>query len=75
MSSRTRLISQMRGFLLEYGIALRNGAGLFRHELPAVVADDANELTPAMRALLAELWAEFKDLDARVTAVSHQIEA
>ena len=75
VSSRTRLISQMRGFLLEYGIALRNGAGLFRHELPAVVADERNELTPAMRALLVELWSEFKELDARVNALSHQIEA
>jgi transposase len=75
VSSRTRLISQMRGFLLEYGIALRNGSGLFRHELPAVVADERNELTPAIRALLAELWTEFKELDARVTAVSQQIEA
>ena len=75
VSSRTRLISQMRAFLLEYGIALRSGAGLFRQELPAVVADDTNELTPAMRALLGELWNEFKTLDQRVVAVSQQIEA
>jgi len=75
VSSRTRLISQMRAFLLEYGIPLRNGAGLFRQELPAVVGDDTNELTPAMRAVLGELWNEFKGLDERVAAVSQQIEA
>jgi transposase len=75
VSSRTRLISQMRAFLLEYGIALQNGAGMFRQQLPTVVADEVNELTPAMRALLGELWNEFKTLDERIVAVSHQIEA
>ena len=75
VSSRTRLISQMRAFLLEYGIALQNGAGMFRQQLPAVIADEDNELTPAMRALLGELWTEFTALDERIVAVGHQIEA
>ena len=75
VSSRTRIVSQMRAFLLEYGIPLRNGVGLFRQELPGVLGDESNELSPAMRALLGELWNEFKALDDRVAAVSQQIEA
>jgi transposase len=75
VSSRTRLISQMRAFLLEYGIALHNGAGMFRQQLPTAVADERNELTPAMRTLLMELWDEFKALDERIISVSHHIEA
>lgn len=75
VSSRTRLISQMRAFLLEYGIALHNGAGMFRQQLPVAVADERNELTPAMRTLLTELWDEFKALDERIVSISHHIEA
>jgi transposase len=75
VSSRTRIVSQMRAFLLEYGIPLRNGVGLFRQELPNVLGDESNELSPAMRMLLGELWNEFTALDARVAAVSQQIEA
>ena len=75
VSSRTRIISQMRAFLLEYGIPLRSGTGLFRKELPTVVRNELNELTPSMRRLLDDLWNEFKELDQRITEISHQIEA
>ncbi|MDL2203029.1 transposase [Brucella intermedia] len=33
IGTRTRLINQMRAFCLEYGIALRQGAGLFKFDL------------------------------------------
>ncbi len=42
IGTRTRLINQMRAFCLEYGIALRQGAGLFKLDLPQVL-DDAIE--------------------------------
>jgi len=34
VGSRTRLICQMRAFCLEYGVALRQGAGVFKLDLP-----------------------------------------
>jgi transposase len=34
MSQRTGLINQMRGFLLELGIAIRQGTGVFRLDIP-----------------------------------------
>jgi transposase len=49
VSSRTRLINQVRAFCLEYGIAIRQGAGVFRLDLPRVLANETNDLTPAMR--------------------------
>lgn len=73
--SRTRLICQMRSFCLEHGIAIRTGAGVFRLDLPRVLADETNELTLAMRTLLRELWEEFKALEQRLAQVSAQIEA
>ncbi|WP_329741431.1 IS110 family transposase [Dyella sp. A6] len=40
---RTALISQMRGLLLEYGVALRGGAGAFKLDLPQVLEDAEND--------------------------------
>jgi transposase len=37
--SRTRLICQMRSFCLEHGLALRQGAGMFKINLPQVLQD------------------------------------
>ncbi|MCS3765480.1 transposase [Bradyrhizobium centrosematis] len=39
MSQRTCLINQMRAFCLEYGIAIHQGAGKFKADLPRVLAD------------------------------------
>jgi transposase len=54
VSSRTRLICQMRGFCLEYGVPIHQGAGVFKLDLPRVIADKANDLTSTMRRLLEE---------------------
>ena len=75
MYGRTRLICQMRSFCLEYGIAIRTGAGVFKIDLPRVLGDESNDLTPAMRKLLWELWEEFKSVEQRLAQVSKQIEA
>lgn len=53
--SRTRLICQMRSFCLENGVAIREEAGVFKLDLPRVIADDSNDLTPTMRRLLTVL--------------------
>src|SRR6266496_3357084 len=72
---RTRIISQMRAFLLEYGIPLRNGAGLFRHDFPGVLNDESNSITPAMRRLLGDLWKELREIEQRIAEVSREIES
>lgn len=46
VSSRTRLINQVRAFCLEYGVAIRQGAGVFCLDLPRVLADETNDLSP-----------------------------
>jgi len=55
VGQRTSLISQMRAFLLEYGIPVRQGAGLFKLDFPRIVTDETNELTAAMPRLLDRL--------------------
>ena len=63
VSSRTRLINQVRAFCLEYGVAIRQGAGVFRLDLPRVLADETNDLSPAMRRMLTELFEDVVGLD------------
>ena len=70
VSNRTQLICQMRAFCLEYGIAMRQGAGVFKMDMSRVIADESNDLTPTMRAMLKELWDEFVLVDTRLAAVT-----
>jgi transposase len=74
VASRTALINQMRAFCLEYGITFPQGAGLFRRDLPGALADQDNDLTPAMRRILADLSADLARLDQRITDLTREIE-
>jgi transposase len=75
MSNRTALICQMRAFCLEFGIAIRNGAGAFKQQLVAVVGDEDNDLSPATRELLMDLWRDLQILEARIDTLTRQISA
>lgn len=51
------------------------GAGKFKADLARVVADEENDLSPAMRRLLTELFDDVKNLEARIKEVTGEIEA
>jgi transposase len=72
---RTRLINQMRAFCLEYGVAIRQGVGVFKLDLPRVVTDNSNELSAPVRQLLSELFDDMRRLEDRIAAVTRAIEA
>ena len=72
---RTRLISQMRAFCLEYGVAIRQGAGVFKLDLPRILIDQGNDLSPAIRRLLADLFGDLHRLEERIAEVTREIEA
>jgi transposase len=74
VGSRTRLICQMRAFCLEYGVAIRQGAGVFKLDLPRVIGDESNDLSPTMRRLLAELFDDLSRLEKRIGEVTREIE-
>jgi transposase len=74
VGSRTRLICQMRAFCLEYGVAIRQGAGISKVDLPRVIADESNDLTPTMRRLLAELFEDLGRLEKRIAEITREIE-
>jgi transposase len=73
MSQRTGLINQIRGFLLEFGLPIRQGAGVFKIDLPRILSDENNELPSCMRQLLVDLWNDFKALEARIEEITQQI--
>ncbi len=72
---RTGLINQMRAFCLEYGVAIHQGAGRFKVELPHVLADTANDLSPSMRRLLADQFEDLRRMEIRIKVVTNEIEA
>lgn len=72
---RTALISQMRAFLIEYGLACRAGPGAFKIDLANALGDAENDVTPSMRRLLAGLREHLAALEARIAELSTEIEA
>jgi transposase len=74
VATRTGLINQMRAFCLEYGVAIRQGTGVFRLDLPWALAEENNDLTPAMRRMLTELFDDMGRLDQRIANATREIE-
>jgi hypothetical protein len=50
VSQRTGIINQIRAFMLERGIAVRQGIGFLRAELPTILATRTDALSPATGA-------------------------
>ncbi len=75
VGNRTRLVNQMRAFLLEYGIPVQAGIGGFRSALQPLLADDSTDLTPTMHRLIASLHIELRNLDDRINALTDEIKS
>jgi transposase len=71
---RTALINQIRGFLLERGIVFAKGPANLRNQMPSLLEDVEQNITPRMRNLLDHLWQEWKALDSGIETVSQDIE-
>ena len=74
VSQRTGIINQMRAFLLERGIAVRQGLRFLRIELPGLLATRTDVLSPRMSRILEDLSADWRHLDARIESLSREIE-
>jgi transposase len=51
VSQRSATVNQIRAFLLDRGIVVRQGLRFLRHALPDILADRADVLTPRMVGL------------------------
>jgi transposase len=74
VANRTAPSNQIRAFCLEYGIAMRKGAGVLKIDVAAALENEANELTIAMRSLVASLMDDYRALERRIQSLDHEIE-
>lgn len=73
--NRTGLINQARAFCIEYGLAMRTGAGGFHADIRRHLANEDNDLSASMRTLLTNLLDDLAHLEQRIEALSKEIEA
>jgi len=71
---RTALINEIRGFLLERGITFAAQPIHLRKNLPAVIEDAEQNLSPRLRWLLDRMWQEWKQIEIDVSAITEEIE-
>jgi transposase len=74
VSQRTGIINQIRAFLLERGIAVRQGLRFLRTELPRILATRSDVLSPRMVHVIEELSGDWRRLDERIKRLSSEIE-
>jgi transposase len=74
VSQRTGIINQIRAFLLERGIAVRQGVRFLRAELPGILARRTDVLSPRMSRIIEALALDWRNLDARIEGLSGEIE-
>ena len=75
VNHRTALVSQMRGLLLDRGIAFAKSITRARRMIPEILSNAEIELSTMARETIAELWDFFCDLDRRVEHFDKKIDA
>lgn len=73
MSERTAVANQIRGLLLEYGVAIAPGIQRLRRELSAVLEAKDNRLPMLARSVVRELQARLLELEERIAGHDRQI--
>lgn len=74
VGQRTGVINQIRAFLLERGITVRQGLHFLRSELPGILATRTDALWPRMLRIIEDLAGDWRRLDARIEGLSSEIE-
>jgi transposase len=71
VSQRTGMINQIRAFLLERGVAVRQGLRFLRAELPRILAAPPNVLSPRMVRVIEGLAGDWRRLDEANNGLMH----
>src|SRR5262245_49046316 len=74
VTRRTAVINQIRAFLLERGLVLRQGRAYLARAMPGVLSELPPVVSERMRVLLAGLWTEWKTLDVDISRTTREIE-
>ncbi len=73
VSRRTAQANQIRGLLLEYGITIPKGVSHVRKNIPDILEDAQNTLTPFFREQLQELFEEMVHFDERINSTEKKL--
>jgi len=73
VSQRTGIINQIRAFLLERGVAVRQGLRFLRVELPRILTTPPDVLSPRMVRVIEGLAEDWRRLDERIDHLSGEI--
>jgi transposase len=74
VGQRTAVINQIRGFLLEHGIAVRQKLRFLRQQLPDILAERSDVLSPRMIRIMEDLSGDWRRLDERIEHITKEIE-
>jgi len=72
IENRTQLANQIRGLLMECGIAIKKGITQLKI-IPTILADEKNELSYHGRELIEDLYSEFLELKNKITRYEEKI--
>jgi transposase len=75
VGGRTALINQLRAILLERGITVPQRRRVLERELPGILADERNGLSPRIRLLIENMRAEWHELDRGIEAFDAELVA
>ena len=73
VSQRTGIINQIRAFLLDRGVAVRQGLRFLRAELPRMLATPPDVLSPRIVRMIEGLAEDWRWLDQRIDHLSDEI--
>jgi transposase len=68
------VINQIRGFLLERSIIVRQGLHFLRHLRPDILAKWTDVLSPRMVRIVSDLVGDWRQFDERIEPVTDEIE-
>src|SRR5246500_2650945 len=74
VGQRTAVINQIRGFLLERSIAVRQGLRFLRRQLPEILAKRIDVLSPRMIRIIEDLSGDWRRLDERIQRITAEME-
>jgi transposase len=74
IARRTSVINQLRAFLLERGMTFAKTPAKLRVEMPGILENADNGLTPRMRNLIDVLWGEWKTVEQQIKGLSDELQ-
>lgn len=75
VGQRTAAINQIRAFLIERGITVRQGPVALRGALAEILSSNSEVLSPRIIQVITDLAQDWRRLDERIASVSGEIEA